>query len=183
MSVRLFLLERWLPRPARRRVFSTLVSMTARAFGTSPPDLGRLGMEDAVEAFARFTRLEAERVRRDTPADAERVRDRLFDGSRKLGYAVRRAAGIRTREESLRALRLLYEAIGIDLEGSPVSNELTIRRCTFAAAYTPEVCGFISALDAGLVSGLTGGATLHFTRRITEGAPCCSARLSWGSPR
>jgi hypothetical protein len=35
----------------------------------------------------------------------------------------------------------------------------------------------MSALDAGLFAGLTGGRTLTFTQRITEGAPACLANL------
>lgn len=182
MSVRLFLLERWMPNALQRRMFSQLVRITAAGFETAAPNIRGLSMEEAVVVFARFTRREAERVRQAGDAEAGRARDRLYLGARKMGTAARRAAGIHTREEAVRALRLLYAAIGIDLDGDPQSGELTVSRCAFSAIYTPEVCAFISALDAGIADGITGGAALAFTERMTQGAPHCRARLSWGSP-
>lgn len=182
MSLRLSLLERWLPRALRRRMFSRLVRETARAFDAAAPDLRRLPMDEAVAAFACFTRAEAVRVLREGGPEVDRVRTRLHDAARELGTSARRAAGLRTRDDGLRALRLLYAAIGIDLEADRGQGDLTITRCAFSALYTPEVCSLVSALDAGLVDGLAGGASLSFTDRITDGAPRCRARLSWGPP-
>jgi len=182
VSVRLFLLERWLPRAVQRRMFSALVRMTARAFETAVPDTGGLSMDEAVAAYARFTRREAERARQAGEVEAGRVRDRLYMGARRMGTAARGAAGVASREDAVRALRLLYAAIGIDLHADP-SGEVTVTRCAFSSVYTPEACAFISALDAGLADGIAGGAALAFTERITEGAPCCRARLAWGPSR
>lgn len=199
MSVRLFLVERWMPRVWRRWMFSALVRTTAGAFDVAPPDIRGLSMDEAVAVFARFTRREVERVQGLSgpvcpagggamtascsagAADGNGPRHRLYLGARRMGTAARRAAGIRTRGEATRALRLLYAAIGIDLDADPRSGELTVSRCAFSGTYTPEVCAFISALDAGLADGITGGAALAFTARMTEGAPCCRARLCWRS--
>jgi len=183
VSGRLHLLERWLPRAVQRRMFSSLVRITANAFETAAPDVRGLSMDDAVRAFALFTRREAERVLQAGDEETRRVRDRLHAAARRMGAAARGAAGVATREDAMRALRLLYGAIGIDLEGDPSSGELVVARCAFAGTYTPEVCTFVSALDAGLAEGIAGGAALAFTARLTEGAPCCRARLSWGSSR
>jgi hypothetical protein len=56
-------------------------------------------------------------------------------------------------------------------------GEITVRRCPFSDVYSVEVCRLVGALDSGLLAGLSGGDRLEFTQRITEGAPCCLARL------
>jgi hypothetical protein len=78
----------------------------------------------------------------------------------------------------MRALRLIYRAIGIDLDTDLAAGEVTVRRCAFSGVYTPEVCAFVSALDAGIVHGISGNVTAVFTHRLTEGAPNCRARLT-----
>ncbi len=219
MSLRLFLLERHVPAPIRRRMFGRLVGLTANAFGVPAPDLSRLRLDEAIERFARFTRDETERTLAVSPSSDE-CRDRLFDGARELGSSIRRSLGVRGPDEAMRALRLLYAAIGItlDVRGSfdicsaglpwpersrrharvggakapPYINsesarccdtgEIVITRCAFSRVYAPAICEFISALDAGIVAGLTGGTTLVFTERITAGAPACRARLIGSEP-
>ena len=75
-----------------------------------------------------------------------------------------------------RELQGTYQVIGIDFAGT-ADGRVRIARCGFAAAYSPAVCRLIGALDAGLLAGLSGGDRLAFSQRITEGAPCCLARL------
>jgi hypothetical protein len=176
MSLRLFLLERHVPSAMRRRMFDQLVRVTADAFDTPPPHLGRLPSTEGIQRFAEFTRAEAERVLAAAPASSA-VSDRLFHGAQEMGALVRRRLGIRRPDEAVRALRLLYAAIGIDLDREPRTGDVVIGRCAFSRVYTPAVCQFVSALDAGIVSGLTGGTAMIFTARITEGAPACRARL------
>ena len=74
------------------------------------------------------------------------------------------------------AARVVYGLLDIDLRGTP-DGEITVRRCAFSDSYSPEVCRLVSALDTGLLAGLSGGDRLEFTQRITEGGPCCLARL------
>lgn len=181
MSIRLWALERCFPEALRRRVFGELVRLTADAFGVPPPDVGRLRQDGAIAAFARFTCSEAERAIRG-PGSLPAIRDRLYRGARDLGARARRLLGVRTASEAGRALRILYRAIDIDLDADLGNREITVSRCAFSSVYTPEVCEFVSALDAGVVSGLTGGMSLEFTQRMTEGAPMCRARLT-GSAR
>jgi hypothetical protein len=76
------------------------------------------------------------------------------------------------------AARFLYGMIGIDFRGSP-DGEVRVTSCLFSNYYTPSVCLLISALDEGLLSGLSGGGTLTFTRRLTEGHLCCEARFEF----
>jgi hypothetical protein len=71
---------------------------------------------------------------------------------------------------------VIYRQLGIDFRGSP-DGEIVIRRCFFAAVYTPRVCALVSALDRGLLAGLAGGGELRFGQRLTEGACCCRARF------
>lgn len=176
MSLRLLLLEQHMPAFLRRRMFNRLVRTTAEAFGVPPPDLARLSPGEDIERFAQFTRTEAERALASEPSGTL-TRDRLYAGAHELGARVRRLLGIRRPDEAFRALRLLYAAIGIDVDVDPAGREIVIGRCAFSRVYTPEVCGFVSALDDGVVAGLTGAKTLVFTARLTEGAPQCRARL------
>jgi len=176
MSIRLWAIERCFPEALRRRIFGELVRLTADAFGAPPPDVRRLERDGAMAAFARFTCSEAERAIR-TPSSSPAVRDRLYRGARELGTRARRYLGVRTASEAGRALRVLYHAIDIDLDADLGTREIAVSRCAFSSVYTPEVCEFVSALDAGIVSGLTGGMSLEFTQRMTEGAPMCRARL------
>jgi hypothetical protein len=177
MNVRLFLLERWLPGWVRRRMLRELAGLTAEAFGADAPVLARRPRNEAISIFAAFTRREVERVLAgEGTAAVETIRGRLYDGAREMGRAVRRDLGIAARADALRAVRLLYRGIGIVLDADE-KGDVAVRACAFSGVYTPAVCAFISALDAGLVSGLTGGSTLVFSERITEGASCCRATL------
>jgi hypothetical protein len=95
-----------------------------------------------------------------------------------LGESLRRRLGVRTRIEALRAARVAYRMIAIDLRADE-RGDVVADRCAFAAWYSPGVCRLMSSLDAGLIAGLTDGGRLTFSERITEGKPRCLARISW----
>ena len=76
--------------------------------------------------------------------------------------------------------RLVYAAIRIDFRGTEL-GDVTVNRCFFSSFYSAQVCQVISSLDAGLLAGLTGGAQLTFSERITEGADRCRACLAAGA--
>ena len=159
-------------------MFGELVQLTADAFTADAPRLEGLSPRAAVNAFAVFTRGEVERVlAAGSTMNPEVVRGRLFERARETGRAVRRRLGIVTPVDAFRALRLLYRGIGIDIDADYRTGRITVRRCAFSNAYTPAVCTFIAALDAGFVSGITGGSTLVFSERITEGGRCCRAQV------
>ncbi|MFB3853856.1 MAG: hypothetical protein ACE148_08540 [Vicinamibacterales bacterium] len=181
MSVRLFLIELHFPAWARRRMFRRLVAVTASAFGASVPDVDRLPEAQAVAGFARFTRAESERVM-ENGAGEEPVRDRLREGAREMGRSARRILGVSSARDVMRALRVLYSAVGIDFEGSAPTGDATIHRCAFSSEYAPATCRFMAALDEGMAEGISGGSRLVFTSRMTEGAPCCRATLSRPGP-
>ncbi|MBE3096051.1 MAG: hypothetical protein IMZ44_02830 [Planctomycetes bacterium] len=175
----MFLLERHMPGAIRRRMLRELIRVTADGFRVPLPEIPH-GSDEVIGAFARFTRELVERVG-DDAMGGEAIRDRLFHGAREMGHRFRRSAGIRTPGEAERALRLLYRAIGIELNVDLARGEMTVGRCAFSDVYTPEVCRFISGLDAGIVDGIARGTTVVFTERITEGAACCRATMVRGT--
>ncbi len=178
MSLRLSLMERHVPASIRRRLLRRLVRATADAFGADQPRLPDPCDATFIRAYAHFTRGKADRLRDESAAAAADVRRRLYTGAHELGRTIRRWAGIRTPGEAVRALRLIYAAIGIELEADLESGMVTVRRCAFSEVYTPAVCDFVSALDAGLFQGVSGGWCVAFNERITAGAAACRARLT-----
>jgi hypothetical protein len=175
VSLRLRIAEIHLPRRLRRRRFEALVSLTAEALGAEAPLLQGLSDAEALTAFARFTAGLAGRISEDGKASSEAGK-RLRDAAFALGRDLRRELGVRSAAEVMRAARILYRALGIDLRGS-AAGEIEIRSCFFAAHYSPRACALISALDEGVLAGLAGGGSLAFTKRITEDNPCCRARF------
>ncbi|MDD5190764.1 MAG: hypothetical protein PHE50_06965, partial [Dehalococcoidales bacterium] len=83
---------------------------------------------------------------------------------------------VRTMDEVMQACGVVYKALKIDFRGS-AGGQITIGSCFFSSFYTAHVCSIISSLDEGLIAGLSGGSRLEFEQRITEGKPCCKARL------
>ncbi|HQI49223.1 MAG TPA: hypothetical protein PLN61_11245, partial [bacterium] len=149
------------------------------AFGSTVPPLAGLSAGEALEAYARFT-LKAAADAAKGNEDGQALQERLFAGAQSYGALWRRRFRVTTREEAMRAARVLYRAIGIEFRGS-AEGAIEISRCFFSCYYTPEVCRLISALDAGVLAGLSGGGRLVFTRRITEGANCCQGRMEWSA--
>ena len=76
------------------------------------------------------------------------------------------------------AARILYRALEIDLRGDE-DGAIVVRRCAFSPRYSPEVCGLMSAADAGLLAGLAAGGRLAFSARLSEGADSCRARFTF----
>jgi hypothetical protein len=182
------------PRRARRRALEELFARTAAAFGSPmPPPRGR-GPAARLAEYAGFTRKQAEEALArcagggasedgaaagGEPAALVALERRLYRVARGLGGRYRLQLGVRSPGEALAAARVIYRALGIDFRGS-ADGQIIIRRCYFAAAYTPHVCALVSALDRGLLAGLAGGGELHFGQRLTEGACCCRARFEEG---
>ncbi len=152
-----------------------LFRLTAEAFGQEPPDLRGLSRSEILLDFARFTRAGAERSLAGGTAQA--LRENLRERSLSLGRDLRSRLPIRSRADAVAALRVLYRMLAIDLAVDD-RGEVTIRRCSLAAQYPPQVCRFMSAMDEGIVDGLCGGR-LAFSQRLTEGGDCCRARIDW----
>jgi hypothetical protein len=153
-----------LPDWVRKLLLRRLFTGTAGAMGVATPDLRGLSSEELLTKFARFT------------ANADADSAELFAVTYGFGTWLRRVFHIRSTSDVMAAARFVYRAIGIDFEGD-ASGEITIRRCFFSNVYTPSSCRTMSALDAGLLAGLSGGRRLLFSQRITAGFPCCRAYL------
>jgi predicted ArsR family transcriptional regulator len=175
MSLALRLLDGHVPAVARRAALRALFATTAAGFGCPVPPLSGLDADGLLGRYGQFTRDQAETALRDGH-DLPALQDRLERGARALGARLRAGLRLRTTDDAMAAARLVYGLLDIDLRGNG-RGELTVRRCAFSDIYSAEVCRLVGALDTGLLAGLSGGDRLEFTQRITEGAPCCLARL------
>jgi len=175
MSLALRLLDGHVPAVARRAALRALFATTAAGFGRPVPPLEGLDADALLRRYAQFTRDQAEAALGDGQ-DLPVLHDRLERGTRALGARLRAGLRLHTTEDAMAAARMLYRLLDIDLRGTR-DGAITVRRCPFSEVYTAEVCRLVGALDSGLLAGLSGADRLEFTQRITEGAPCCLARL------
>lgn len=176
MSLRLRVLELHVPEFVARSALRRLFHATASAFGREAEDLDELDRRALLERYASFTIRCADQAMGDHTAPV--VSHRMWENAHALGGSLRRLLGVRTRGEALRAARVAYRMIGIDLRADPLGR-VAVDRCAFAEWYSPPVCTLLSSLDAGLIAGLTDGGRLSFSERITEGRPRCLARITW----
>jgi hypothetical protein len=152
------------PDRVRRMLLRQLFRRTAAAFDVCAPDLSGLSSDEILTAYARFT------------ASAEADSARLLAVTFGFGKWLRRAFGVNSTADVMAAARIVYRAIGIDFAGDS-RGDITISRCFFSDLYTLKACRTMSALDAGLLAGLSGGGRLTFSQRITAGFSCCRAQL------
>lgn len=158
-----------------KKGLETLFQATAAAFGRELPDLRGLSRRDVLLCYARFTRQEAEKA--ISGGTSAIVRENLYEHSLRLGRKIRSTLPLRGRSDEAAALSGLYRLLEIDCT-IDARGVLTVERCFFARHYTPAVCRLISAMDEGIVAGISGGR-LVFSRRLTEDATACSARIAW----
>jgi len=177
MSILVGALGVYTPGCVRGWALGRLTAATAEAFGAPAPRLTGQGAGARLAAYARFTRSEAE-AWLTAGRDVEALEGRLFRAAVALGGQCRAWLRPHGTVEVLDAARVLYRLLDIDLRGD-AGGGVTITRCYFGRYYSAEVCRVMSAMDRGLLAGLSGRGELTFTARITEGQPCCRARLSW----
>jgi hypothetical protein len=207
MSLRVTMFRR-LPRSFYRgRLLDQLAQATADAFGTKAPDWKGSPYAERLTAYAEYTATEAARLASPgAPAGGcgaiDVVMERLYGDAADLGADLRRRLGISGMQEALMALGLLYRQIGIDIGGRTADGasgrgaaddavdgasagqaDIQVNRCFFADHYSESTCRVMSALDAGVVDGLFGGAAFEFSQRITDGSPCCRAVIRWTEAR
>jgi hypothetical protein len=178
-SIRLAAARVMLLSGARRREIRRLFARTATAFGCPMPPHQPRGAKALLAEYAVFTREHAEAAL-DEGEDLQALERRMFSETLALGCDYRLRLGARSFRDAMGAARLIYGGLGIDFKGG-LHGDVEIRRCAFAAVYTPRVCALVSALDRGLLAGLTGGGELEFRQRLTEGAPSCRACITGGS--
>lgn len=163
----------YVPPPVRWRLLSRLFKQTAAAFGSpscAPPPR-RATSDEILSAFANYTSHAAVE-----PSPSPETVQRLFEVTRGDGAFLRHALGVTSTRDVMAVARLVYRALGIEFAGD-TRGDIMINRCYFSTVYSPDVCRVMSALDAGLLAGLSGGGQLAFSQRITEGFTCCRARL------
>ncbi len=174
MNLRLLILRLGLPGFIKKKKLRELFGITARAFGCDPPHLEGLSERGLLEGFARFTRDQAQKAL-DTGTDVPAIKDRLFKGAAELGIWAAHGLRLRSRKEILTAGRCLYRMMGIRFEGTE-QGSVIISRCFFSVHYSAAICRLMSSLDEGAAFGLSGGGSLSFEARLTEGSPCCRGR-------
>jgi predicted nucleic-acid-binding Zn-ribbon protein len=173
MSSLVTILKYLSPEFIKKRMLQELFIITARAFDCAVPPLKGFSYTDLLKQYALFTRTEAEKAigdSRDLPA----IRMRLFDQACQMGQELRKKFNIRTDEEVMELGQKLYDILGIEFQGNS-QGAVTIRKCFFSEYYSSQVCQLISALDEGVLAGLSGGGQLNFSQRITDGKNCCQA--------
>jgi hypothetical protein len=175
MSVRLALLRLHLPALVRRAILRELISAIARGFERPCPAMMGLSGDELLACAIDVSHRWSEDALGGA-ADRSEAERRLFSEALALGRRAKRRLKIETEEEGLAAAGVLYEAIGIEFRPGR-AGAIVVPRCAFARVYRPGVCELMSAVDSGLIAGLTGAAGLRFTERLTEGAPACRALL------
>ncbi|MCI0515676.1 hypothetical protein L0128_20880 [candidate division KSB1 bacterium] len=163
------------PEIFRKRIILELFEATATAFGVPIPALREETSTDLLQQYAIFTATNAEKILA-TGADPTAIQQQLFENARRLGQTVRRVGLISTTAKAMEVAAFLYKIMQIEFTGNPY-GEITITRCYFSQYYSCAVCQFISAIDAGILTGLAGGGRLVFNSRITAGDPCCKAHF------
>ena len=176
MNPRLLALKICIPSFIKKKKLEQLFDLVADAFRKMPPSLNGLSYKERLKAFALYTSKETE-TRIQAGQNLEKIKKRLYKNASMLGQRLRKDFGIRTLREVMEMSNILYQILGIDFEGD-ASGEVTIKKCFFSDYYSPQVCQIISSLDEGVAAGLSGGGTLSFSERITEGKDCCNARLA-----
>jgi hypothetical protein len=179
------ILRFYTPEYIKNKKLDDLFDLTAEAFQADVPVLRGLSFAERLAKYACFTRDQAVKVlnREGPPEDRknriEAIEGKLYQCSFLLGKDLRKSLHIKTWEQAVEALELIYRIIGIDFhyEGRDAlqgdgQDGFTVETCYFSDYYSAEICGLISSLDRGLAAGLTG-CGLGFNQRITEGSGCC----------
>jgi hypothetical protein len=176
MNLVLKIADLYIPPFIRKKGLKNLFALTASSFGCDVPATAGLSFEESLTAYARFTNTSAERCK-STGKDPAAIQERLYSKAYEFGKTLRKLLRISTPQELMMACKILYRTIGIDFHGSQ-NGEITIPRCFFSKYYSAPTCRLISSIDAGILAGLSGGNTLTFSQRITEGFEACKARLA-----
>lgn len=152
----------------RRIELQQLMNLTARALGKPAQRIWTLPNDEALCRYAEYTRDSLQ-----TDAD-EQLLLRMNDEAAKMGRLLRKVFLLKRQSDVRRVIIGLYRNIGIELEGQ-IPGMLCFRRCFFSQYYTPDICLAASAIDEGIMRGLTGQGRLTFQQRITEGCKQCKA--------
>jgi hypothetical protein len=170
----------YVPELVRRRALRELFDSTAEAFGApAHPAPGATAVE-LLDLYAVFTAEQAN-LALQGHKDLTPIREKLYASAYTIGTRLRSELHITSTPDAIAVARAVYGVLGIDFVGAP-NGEVRIERCFFSCFYSPRVCRLMSALDQGLLAGLSAGGHLEFRQRITEGAPYCAATFAEPAP-
>jgi len=172
MGLSLIVSRLYLPGLVRSRKLKELFRITAGAFNSQMPPLAGLTSTEILTRYAVFTREKA--IQAIQNGKEFEIKKQLYEAAYRLGQQNQAAFHLKSKAEVMQFSRVVYRMIGIDFRGSP-DGDIEISRCFFSRYYSARVCGIVSALDHGLLAGLSGGGDLKFSQRITEGNRCCRA--------
>ncbi len=172
------IMKKYMPEFIKKKKLNELFRLTADAFQSELPELRGLTFAECLPKYALFTKEQAESYLQ-SGRSLEEVKHRLHLNSCIFGQNLRKSLHIATWEEAVTVLKVIYKLIGIDFQCDR-QGEIIIKQCFFSKYYSGEVCKLISSLDEGLAAGLSGGGTLCFNQRITEGGSCCKGYFSRG---
>ena len=162
----LSLLERHTPDRLKSLELQALLNLTARAFRTPGRTVWNKPAGLALLQYANFTTLCMTAIKADP--------DALYREACAVGRRLRRVTGLTEKRDIERLVFYLYRNIRITMDGS-LPGEIRIPTCFFSRFYTPGQCAVMSSVDSGIIAGICGGGSLHFTQRITEGCAQCRA--------
>ncbi len=171
------IMQIYMPEFIKKKKLKELFCLTADAFQTKMPVLNGLTFHECLSLYAFFSREQAERCLQGG-CTIEEVKSRLYQNSFVFGKNLRKSLHIINWEESVTALKTIYKLIGVDFQYDG-QYEFIIKQCYYSNYYNAEVCTLISSMDEGLAAGLSGGGTLHFTKRITDGSSYCKGYLKY----
>jgi hypothetical protein len=177
MNILLKILPHHLPVFIREEILAELFEATADAFECPAPALDHLSYDECLRTYALFTREQAEKALQ-AGRDLSAIKAQLYQNAYPLGRKLRKWFGVDTMEEVMELGQILYQAIGVEIQGDTQGNVI-VKRCYFSQFYSAPVCDLISAMDDGVFSGLSGGGRLAFSERLTEGRECCRAKLEF----
>jgi hypothetical protein len=175
MNLLLKILEWHIPTFIKKKKLEELFACTAAALECDAPSLRGVAYDECLRAYGLFTQREIEEAI-EQGRDVRIVKDRLYQNAYQIGQELAKTFHLTTTEDVMGMGRILYRALAIDFHGT-AQGKVTITQCYFSKFYSPQICHVMSALDAGVFAGMSGGARLTFTQRITEGGNCCRACL------
>lgn len=154
----------------RRIQLQLLMNLTARALGQRPERLWTRTNANALKAYAEYT------SRHLQEGTDKGLLLRMNGEAYRMGRLLRHVFFISNNDTAQRLVVALYRNIGITLSFTD-RQHLCFHRCHFSGYYTPTACLAASALDEGIIRGITGltDGRLCFSQRITEGCNCCKA--------
>lgn len=154
----------------RRIELQMLMNLTAKAIGEQPKRIWTYPNREALRIYAEYTSSHL----RDGADEA--LIERMNHAALLMGQRLRHWLFIRSEATARRFIIALYRNIGIELSFTDAQH-LCFHRCLFSRYYTPAACLAASALDDGIIRGLTGrpACRLCFSQRLTEGGRCCMA--------